>query len=211
VVCRELPPDRHDREGERAAERPAGDEVGQPVHPEHESAETDEGGEPDTGRDERDLGGPPMCDGDREHERSGEEERSGVGCMPGGKGLEADVLGVHADRGTSPTEDRLGGGRGETGEHQGYERCCSQAEVPSPPPQPAAEEPGHDRQGDERSERAHDLGGVDEPLGAVVHEPGQDSLVVGDETAAVQDVFGDEHEQQHVGGRQDRHHDEHSA
>jgi hypothetical protein len=34
---------------------------------------------------------------------------------------------------------------------------------------------------------------------------------VGDETAAVEDVLGDEHEQQDVGGRHHRHDDERSA
>ncbi len=59
-----------------------------------------------------------------------------------------------------------------------------------------------DRQRHECSDRAHHLRHADRPVRAVIDEPGQHRLVVGDEATAVEDVFRDQHEERQVGGHQ---------
>jgi hypothetical protein len=62
----------------------------------------------------------------------------------------------------------------------------------------------------ETSDRAHQLGSGDHPPAAVIDEPFQYRLVVGDQSAPVEQVFSNEHEEGQVCGNEHGRYEQHS-
>ena len=173
------------------------------MHAEHESAQTDECGEARSGRDERGLHPSATGQGDREGERRGKEERGGIGRVTGRERGSRDRGRVGRDRWSGPIEHSLREAGGEAAERQRDEGSHRQTPMPATPPQPEPDHHADDEQRNEASDRAQDPGHTDQPVGAVFDEPAEHCLVTGDETAPIEDVFGDQDEQHQAGRRED--------
>ena len=152
-----------------------------------------------SGCDEHGLRPSATGDGDREAERRGKEERGGVGGVTGRERGSRDVGGVGRDRWAGSIESGFGDAGGEAAERERDDGSRRQSPMPVAPPQPESDHYADDEQRDETSDRAQEPGRADQPVGAVIDEPGQHCLVTRDETAAIDDVFGDQDEQRQAG------------
>ena|SRR3974390_2973092 len=125
----------------------------------------------------------------RMNEAAGKKEAASV-AWPDGKAAEETKL-ARATAGGRACRTPFGATRGETADGQRDNGSHRQPLRRAAPPQPQREIDAVDEERHEAPDRAEAPSRLDEPVGAVLGEPGQHSLVMRDESVAVRGVFSD--------------------